>query len=164
MEPLKNEHTEFVGLEALKAKQAAQLSLFEEWALNNDWLQFHFSHYDWWMYPISQPSQFGFAYVVYENEIQQLKHDPDFIRNYLRGVELLLLSWGWDLWNEIPVPEPATHQHWYNWPIRLHKCATSLKEFGFETEFNSVRKYARLLINQGVSFDYNGTDLSLLFA
>jgi hypothetical protein len=86
-----------------------------------------------------------------------------FIHNYLRGVELLLFSWGWDLRNEIPIPDPAIHQHWYNWPIRLHKCAMSLMEFGFETEFNSVKKYARLLINQGVSFDYNGRDLLTLF-
>jgi hypothetical protein len=68
VEPIKNEHSEFVGLEALKAKQAAQLSLFEEWVLNNDWLQFHFSHYDWWMFPISQPGRFGFAYVVLKDK------------------------------------------------------------------------------------------------
>lgn len=163
MELTGNEHAEFVGLEALKAKHAAQLNLFEEWARADDWQQFHFSHFDWWMFPYSQPSQFGFAYVVYKKEIQALKQDAGFIRNYLRGAELLLLSWGWDLRNEKPIPEPATHQHWYNWPIRLYKCAMSLKEFGFVSEFNSVKKYANLLLRQGVSFDYNGRDLSTLF-
>ena len=163
MELPKNEHPEFVGLEALKAKQAAQLAVFEEWALNNDWQHFHASHYDWWMFPYSQPSQFGFAYVVYASETEALKQDSLFIRSYLRGVELLFLSWGWDLQNEVEVPEPAHDQKWHNWPIRLHKCAMSLQEFGFVREFDSVRKYARMLIRQGVSFEYNGRDLSALF-
>jgi cob(I)alamin adenosyltransferase len=61
------------------------------------------------------------------------------------------------------VPEPDSGQTWHNWPIRLYKCAKSLQEFGCITEFNSVRKYARLLIKQGVSFEYNGRDLSTLF-
>lgn len=163
MELTANTHSEFVGLEGLKARQAAQLSLFEQWAGNNDWQQFHLSHYDWWMFPYSQPSQFGFAYVVYEKEIQALIQDPDYVSNYLRGVELLLLSWGWDLQTETLIPEPSAHQHWYNWPIRLYKCARSLQEFGFATEFNSVRKYANYLIKQGVSFVYNGRNLSTLF-
>lgn len=163
MEPTKNEHTEFIGLETLKTKQAAQLQLFEEWTRKKDWHRFHASHYDWWMFPYGKHSQFGFAYTVYESEIQALKQDPTFIRNYLRGIELLLLSWGWNLQKENMVPEPGVHQHWHNKPIRLYKCAKSLQEFGYMSQFNSVRKYARLLIQQDVSFEYNGRDLSELF-
>ena len=159
----KNEHTDFVGLKALKEKQASQLALFEVWAKSHDWMQFHSSHYDWWMFPFSKPSQFGFAYVVCESEIRELKQDPDFVRNYLRGVELLLLSWGWDLQKECGITEPDHDQSWHNWPIRLYKCAVSLQEFGYTAEFNSVRSYARLLLKQGVSFEYNGKDLSTIF-
>jgi len=163
MELTKNEHREFVGLEVLKVKQAIQLRLFEEWAQNKDWQRFHASHYDWWMFPYSKPSQFAFAYVVFESETQALKQDPEYVRSYLRGAELLLLSWGWDMQKETMVPKPDIHQNWHKWPIRLYKCAMSLQEFGFVTEFNSVRKYARLLIQQDVSFEYNGKDLSVLF-
>ena len=163
MELNRNGHTEFVGLEALKVKQASQLALFEAWALTHDWMQFHNSHYDWWMFPISKPSQFGFAYVVYESEILELKQDTAFVRNYLRGVELLLLSWGWDLQKECVITEHDHDQSWQNWPICLYKCAVSLQEFGYAAEFNSVRNYARLLLMQGVSFQYNGRDLSTIF-
>ena len=159
----KNEHTDFVGLKALKEKQASQLALFEVWAKSHDWMQFHSSHYDWWMFPFSKPSQFGFAYVVCESEIRELKQGPDFVSNYLRGVELLLLSWGWDLQKECVITEPDHNQSWHNWPIRLYKCAVSLQEFGYTAEFNSVRSYARLLLKQGVSFEYNGKDLSTIF-
>jgi len=163
MEQVKNKHAEFVGIQALKEKQASQLNLFEAWAQAHDWQQFHASHYDWWMFPFSKPSQFGFAYVVYESEILSLKQDPAFISKYLRGVELLLLSWGWDLKQAVPIPQPDLSQTWHNWPIRLYKCALSLQEFGYTAEFHSVRTYARRLIQQGVSFEYNGNDLSTLF-
>ena len=109
------------------------------------------------------PSQFGFAYVVYETEIVALKSDTTFMQNYLRGVELLLLSWGWDLKTEEFVANKDNYQEWNNWPIRLYKCAKSLQEFGCDKVFNSVRKYANYLIKQGKSFVYNGRDLSELF-
>lgn len=163
MDYKRNDHSDFVGLEALKTKQLSQLALFEEWAKNKNWEQFHSSHYDWWMFPYGMPSQFGLAYVVYESEIVALKSDTTFIQNYLRGVELLLLSWGWHLKTEEFVANKDSHQEWNNWPIRLYKCAKSLQEFGCDKEFNSVRKYANYLIKEGKSFAYNGRDLSEIF-
>jgi len=158
-----NNHSEFIGLEALKLAQANQLIQFEEWALKADWQKFHVSHFDWWMFPFSKPSQFGYTYTVYESEVQALKQDPEFIKNYLRGIELLLLSWGWDLYKEVAIAEPGLNQEWHNWPIRLYKCAMSLQEFEFETEFNSVRKYANMLLKHGKSFEYMGIDLAIIF-
>ena len=99
------------------------------------------------MFPYSKPSQFGFAHVVYESEITTLKRDATFMQNYLRGVELLLLSWGWDLKKEELVANKDIHQEWNNWPTRLYKCAVSLQEFGCDKEFNSVSKYANYLIH-----------------
>jgi len=163
MELTENKHSEFIGLEALKVAQANQLKKLEEWVLNNDWQKFQVSHFDWWMFPFSKPSQYGFAYTVYESEIQTLKQDPEFIKNYLRGVELVLLSWGWDLYKEEMVPEPALNQEWHNWPIRLYKCGMSLQEFGFETEFNSVRKYANIILKHCKTFEYMGIDLGIIF-
>jgi len=163
MELTENNHSDFIGLEALKKAQANQLSQFEEWALKKDWQKFHVSHFDWWMFPFSKPSQFGYTYTVYESEVQALKQDPEFIKNYLRGIELLLLSWGWDLYKEEAIAEPDLNQEWHNWPIRLYKCAMSLQEFEFETEFNSVRKYANMLLKHCKSFEYMGIDLAIIF-
>jgi len=163
MQLTENNHSEFIGLEALKEAQAKQLKQLEEWALNNDWQKFHVSHFDWWMFPFSKPSHFGYTYTVYESEIQALKQDPDFIKNYLRGVELVLLSWGWDLYNEEMVTEPGLNQEWHNWPIRLYKCGMSLQEFEFDREFNSVRKYANLILKQCKTFEYMGIDLAIIF-
>jgi len=37
------------------------------------------------------------AYTVYAGDIAELKQDPEYVRCYLCGVELLALAWGWDL-------------------------------------------------------------------
>lgn len=153
----------FVGLEKLIAKQRCQLDDFERWAVRNEWLEFHRNHYDWWMFPYNKPSRLGQAYTVYEHEVNELKKNPYFIRHYLRGVELLLLSWGWDLYRCRQIDNPAPYQEWADWPIRLYKCAASLLLFGFTKEFDSVRRYATLLIRQGKNFWYDGKDYSELF-
>lgn len=159
----KNTKEEFVGINQLKEKHKWQLEKFENWAEEGEWINFHTSHYDWWMFPIKASSKYGYAYSVYQDEIDQLKSDKDFIKKYLRGVELLLLSWGWELYHEKFVDRFDVDQNWFNWPIRLHKCANSLEQFGFNNELSSVKKYAKYLINQGVSFEYNNKDLSEFF-
>jgi hypothetical protein len=158
-----NTHHEFVGLDRIKDAQAEQLQFFETWAIDKQWMRFHNSHYDWWMFPINEPSRFAFAWVVYDEDIAELKKDEKYISNYLRGVELLALSWSWNLEKEefVNIPEPG--QGWANWPIRLYKCSKSLQLFGFEKEFNSMRKYANTLIQSGTNMHYNGRDLSLFF-
>ena len=94
----RNETPEFVGLEYLKKKHAAQIAEFESWAASADWMLFHHSHYDWWTFPYGcHTSSYGAAYAIYEHEVELLKQDKEFIRLYLRGVELLMLSWGWNL-------------------------------------------------------------------
>lgn len=158
-----NTSTEFVGLENLIKRQNLQIMQFEEWAKNREWSSFHAAHYDWWMFPIDQPSRLGFAYTVFEAEIVNLKKDNNFIRNYIRGVELLLLSWGWDLYNVCEIVDPDPDQYWQQWPIRLYKCAQSLKLFDFEKELRSVMSYGKLLIDRGEDFSFRGKDLSTLF-
>jgi hypothetical protein len=89
--------------------------------------------------------------------------DEAYIRNYLRGVELLALSWGWNLANGLYVTNFDEDQVWQDWPIRLYKASKSLKLFGFDRLFESLRTYANDLMNKGESFEYNARDLSLLF-
>lgn len=160
---MKNTHNEFIGIDELKKQHNKQICLFEEWAVNREWLSFHKSHYDWWAFPFDKPSSYAFAYTIYDEEVNKLKEDKFFIEKYLKGVELLMLSWGWDLKQEKLIDNPDSDQKWQNWPIRLHKCAMSVKLFGFKKEYNSIKKYAEYLMKNKTSFLYNGKDLSESF-
>ena len=106
---------------------------------------------------------FGASYAIYEYEAEQLKQDKEFIERFLRGVELLMLSWGWDLYGKSEVKDPDPDQCWQDWPIRLYKCAKSLKLFGFEEEFNSIKGYALPLIKAGLNFQYGSRDCAAIF-
>lgn len=158
-----NDYPEFVGIEQIKEKQAWQLDQFQHWAENHQWGEFHRAHYDWWMFPIDQPSSYGYAWTVFEGDIAEFKEDQQFIEKYLLGVRLLALSWGWDITNRIQIANPAPDQKWQNWPIRLYKCARSLRVFGFEDYFDSMKIFAKRLMQNGVSMVYNGRDLGALF-
>ena len=160
----RNTDPTFVGIAGVKRKHREQLDAFERWAAAGDWHAFHHAHYDWWMFPIDQRSQGqGMLYTVYAGEVVELKQDPTFIRDYLRGVVLLALSWGWDLAQRAYVPNPTSGQAWADWPIRLHKAAQSLKLFGFTEEFESLRVLALDLIRRGKHFEYGRKDLRPLF-
>jgi hypothetical protein len=143
----------------LKEKQKDQLLKFEEWAESKNWLAFHDAHYDWWMFPIDQPSSLGLKYTVDKTAIENLKMDEEFMKNYLRGVELLLRSWGWNLNQESLISTPYEHQTWHNWPIRLSKCAQSLELFGCEKEYQSVIAYGHYLLSLGTDFTFRKKDV-----
>lgn len=155
-----NEHSEFVGIEAIKQRQYADLLKFRSWAADHAWFQFHGEHYDWWMFPIDQPSSYGFAYTVYSGDIARLKSDQEFMDNFREGVQLLLLSWGWAVESATPVTEPEPGQAWANWPIRLKKCLQSTFLFGEKDLQVSVGAYVDLLLESGVPMTYGGRDLS----
>lgn len=105
----------------------------------------------------------GFAYTVYDEEINQLRQDAGFMKDLVLGAELLMRSWGWDMTRGCHIEHPLPVQDWQHWPIRLHKCARSLQLFGCQKEFESVRQYARGLMHEGVCLQYQGKDLSELF-
>ena len=153
----------FVGIKRLKEKHKEQLNKFESWAEENNWLAFHEAHYDWWMFPIDQPSRLGFAYTVQQADVDKLMQDAEFMRNYLRGVELLLLSWGWDLKNKCLILSPVENQSWHNWPIRLSKCAQSLELFNCSEALDSVLTYGKYLLSIGTDFTFRNVDLSSRF-
>ena len=62
-----NQDKGFVGIKALKEKHAGQIALFRDWARKADWERFHASHYDWWVFPISQPSAYRQAGQSWHN-------------------------------------------------------------------------------------------------
>jgi hypothetical protein len=158
-----NRHREFVGLETIKEKQKWQLDLFKSWADKNQWREIHAAHYDWWMFPIDQESSYGFAWTVYDGDVVELKQDDQYIQNYLQGVDLLATSWGWDLSARAYIVKPGPDQRWQNWPVRLYKCAKSLRLFEFQTQFESMKKYANDLMRKGENMTFKGRDLSQLF-
>lgn len=158
-----NTHSDFVGLQKLKERHGEQLRDFEKWASDEHWINFHLSHYDWWMFPIDQPSSYGFAWTVFEGDIEGLKRDDAYIRGYLRGAELLTQSWGWDMLKSEYMPNPKPDQKWANWPIRLFKASKSLKLFGYLEDFESMKTYANDLMKKGANMEFNGRDLSWLF-
>jgi len=158
-----NTKPEFVGIPALIDKHREQIEKFELWASRGAWMDFHYSHYDWWTFPIDKPSNYGFRYVVYEGEIAQLKADDGFMTRFRRGVELLSTSWGWDVHAQKPMPEPTSAQTWQQWPIRLQKAAHSSHLFGEQALFDGLCVYALTLIAAKESFWYNGRDLSTYF-
>jgi hypothetical protein len=158
-----NTSSEFAGINSLKKKHKWQIDQFESWAKRNEWINFHQSHYDWWVFPISRKSSFGYKWTVLEGEIFELKKDEHFIMNYLRGVELVAASWGWDLMKSEEFTNPDRNQNWHKWPIRLYKAAQSTRLFGYEDMFSSLQKYAEILINRGESMVFRGKDLSWIF-
>lgn len=133
---------DFVGIQALKEKHAVQLQQFEKWAKEHDWKAFLHHHYDWWMFPIARTSLGqGAKYTLFEKDIEELKNDSEFMKNFKRGVELLVLSWGWDLYNRRTVDNPDPDQKWNHYEVRLGKMADSLKLFGERELFESVRQF-----------------------
>ena len=158
----RNESPSFVGIAILKDKQEKTLASFKEWAAQERWLVLHRSHYDWWMFPIDEPSGYGFAYTVYAGEIEELKSDAHYLGSYLEGARILATSWGWDLAGGKEMEVHGAGQGWQNWPIRLYKATKSLHLFGCEEEFRSFREYGRLLLGRGISFEYS-RDIAWLF-
>ena len=159
----RNTDKSFVGLAPLKARHAEQIADFERWAAAGDWKRFHSSHYDWWAFPIDRPSAHGVKWTVYDGEIAELNQDPEFVKRFLRGEQLLAASWGWDLQKAGYIANPAREQSWHRWPVRLHKAALSAKLFGHADVFESLKKYALILMDEGEVFEYSGHDLSWLF-
>ena len=158
-----NTSPDFVGLEQLKKTHAGQIGEFEAWSARGDWERFHSSHYDWWVFPIHKPSGYGLAWTVYAGDVAELKQDAGFIQRYLRGVELVSASWGWDVWQGAHIEHPLPSQSWHYWPVRLFKAELSVQLFGYDDLFASLKAYAYILMAKGEPMEFNGHDLSWLF-
>ncbi len=156
----RNSHPDFVGVDQIHQKQREQVEIFLGWAVAHDWNAFHTNHYDWWAFPIDMPSNFGFNFTVFPEDVRELKSKPDFTRNLTEAARLLLLSWGWDADLERPLDHPEPGQSWADWPIRWSKCTSSLKLFGLTKMYNSSMKFGQHLLDHGVSFEYLGRDLA----
>ncbi len=160
---------QFVGLDEMKQSLRGKegdghgnLQKFEQWARDGNWLEFgpDKNHYDWWMFPIPEKSNtFDMKYAVFEKEIEELKRDSDYMRDYRRGLALLFASWGWDLKESKPLDVIQKGQGWNYWDIRLYKAALSARSFGEQQSYRSMEAFTRHLISAGVKIGNNVKDL-----
>jgi len=160
---------QFIGLDALKNALREQkdegcgsLQKFEEWARTLQWHLFgpDYNHYDWWMFPIPERSNsYDMKFAVFEGEIAALKADEQYMRDYRRGLELLMASWGWDLYKSSPIQNPTASQIWNHWDIRLYKAGLSALAFREMEIFRSMEQFARSLISTGVQLEKKVKDL-----
>lgn len=126
----------------IKSAHATQLNEFEGWAAAHEWGKIKHAHYDWWMFPVNRDSSaHGSTYTVNEHDIQALKRDPEFMRHYKRGVELVVQAWGWDLEVGRPIANPSADQCWDGYGVRLAKMSDSLKLFGEVELHNKLKKF-----------------------
>lgn len=131
--------------DALRNKSGSgygNLNLFRKWQKQGDWEKFgpDYSHYDWWMFPVKGfkgASATTQEYAVTSEDVKILKNNSKFMADYLEGVKLVCLSWGFDieLGKIIPQDQRQAGQRWKNWPVRLDKMGQSLLLFGQEDLF-----------------------------
>ena len=152
-----------MGCAQIVRQQAETLAMFRAAAASHQWERIHDAHYDWWMFPIDQPSRFGDAYTVSPADVAELKATPGFLADYLDGVRILLQSWGWDFDTRRFIDVVDAAQVWQNWPIRLEKCGRSLWLFDQKDSYRSVRDYALSLMADGVSMMHDGRDCGDFF-
>ncbi len=153
----------FVGIQgmkdALRNKEGignGNLEKFIQWANAKTWGQFgpNHHHYDWWMFPIDRTSYGqGAKYTVYKKDIDELKKDLKFLKDYRLGAMLLIQSWGWNLKHNRLYPQPGPEQHWRNWGVRLGKLAHSLILFEQWDIYDTLRAYFKKLIEKGTKFE-----------
>ena len=115
------------------------------------------------MFPIDRPSAYGVTWTVCDGDIFDLKQDAAFMQRYRRGIELVELSWGWDVVAASEIQNPQPGQSWHDWPVRLFKMALSARLFGEDAAFAALKKYAVGLMARGCEMSYSGHDLSWLF-
>ena len=116
------------------------------WASNNEWKKIRKSHYDWWMFPNDQGSSKEFAFD--EELLTELSRDKAYVSDYIEGVRLVLLAWGWDLNNNKFVENPHPDQRWDGYAVRLMKIIYSLILLEQAEEYESVCKFIISIIKR----------------
>jgi hypothetical protein len=123
---MRNNHYDFIGVSEMKKMHCAQITKFEEWS-QRGYEEFHYNHYDWWAFPIDQPSSFGFKYMVLSDDIDELKKDTAFMARFKRGLDLIFESWGWSLSQSCVLPWYSISQY-QRWQV-MAKLNIILKAF-----------------------------------
>jgi len=105
------------------------------------------SHYDWWVFPIPDPSNKRFKYSVFLNDIKDLKKKYTKITEMIRKNAIIVCNaWGWDLVNKKLIRDLEANQSWEPLNnIRLFKMILSLLCFGLIDEANSAIQFGKTI-------------------
>lgn len=142
------------GVNGYFSKNETNLNKIEDWAKNKQWRKIHDAHYDWWMFPISRKAKkTDTKYTVFEKEINLLKKDEDYMKNYERGVALVVQSWGWNIKKAQYYPYLDQDQKWNLYDVRLGKMANSLILFKQWELYDSLRKFFLTLKEEKISIE-----------
>jgi hypothetical protein len=145
----------FAGLDLLLRLNAAQAESFERWAAAARWFRFHDEHYDWWSFPINEPSlKFGPVFKLSDGDVAELLADGAFTERLDRNIELVSASLGWNL-RETRLDENAEEMRRYdkrefgNHGMRLRKMLVAAALFRREAALRSLSSFARVLRDAG---------------
>lgn len=145
----------FAGLPLLLSANSAQLESFERWAKSALWHRFHEEHYDWWSFPVDEPSlRFGAAFRLSAADVSALTADQNFRERLDRAAELVAASLGWNL-REESLDERPEEARLYdeatfgNHGVRLRKMLLAAELFGREATLRSLSAFARMLFRAG---------------
>lgn len=128
--------------ELIQKQHAKFLAQFEKWAKANSFQSLNDAHFDWWIFPVNYSSgSYQDLYQLNRQEIEELKNNEKFMKDYRRGVELVLLGWGWDINTEKLVEKPVKGQEWRGYGVRLGKMSDSLHLFGENALHEKVRNF-----------------------
>ena len=161
--PGRNPDSSFVGIQGMRealrnhpGEGHGNLKKFMAWAKTGAWGQFahRYHHYDWWMFPIDRHSAGqGWKYTVYQQDIEALKADAAWLRDYRLGAILLMQSWGWDVAQQKPYANLAPGQQWRHWDVRLGKLGHSLILFEQWDLYASLQAYVDQLTRSGIKLE-----------
>lgn len=86
-----------IKYEMIRKKCIQQNKEFVRWDATNNYYRFHHSHYDWWAFPINQPSSHGDKYQIMDKDIEMFKEKPQFINALKSNAILVCKAWGYNL-------------------------------------------------------------------
>jgi hypothetical protein len=112
------------------------------------------------MFPIEDGSQSN--YNVLEDDVAELKADPEWLANYHESVMWVAKAWGWDVKEENMIQPKESGMGWDNWDVRLAKIIRSLWLFGENQLMTSMQKFARIVAPNG-GLRYGGIILDEVF-
>ena len=124
------------------------------------------AHYDWWVFPIPDPSNKRLIYSVFLKDIKYLKRKYSYITEKIRKSAIIVCNaWGWDLLNKKPILSLKHNQNWNNHNIRLFKMILSLLCFGLIDEANSAIQFGKTIKDLDYMYgtEYNRRDYRYLF-
>lgn len=94
-----------------------------------------------------EASSYGYAYTVFQEDRAELLKDAEWVKSHRRAIQLIALSWGWDIVAQKRVSsEGAQGQGWHHYPIRFYKCALSAWLFGYDDYLASLRLFAEHIV------------------